>query len=274
MIFFPPAKINLGLKVLYKRADGYHELETCMLPVPMYDILEILPAKEFSFHQTGLTFEGANTDNLCIRAYDLLANDHTLPPVYMHLRKIIPMGAGLGGGSSDAAWVLKGLNSLFDLGLSDNELENYAAQLGSDCPFFIADVPQMAGGRGEILRPAEINLSGYYLKLVNPGLHVSTAEAYAGVHFSEAYPTLESLLTQSIKSWRGNVVNDFERSVFERYPEIEQIKEQMYAEGAVFALMSGSGSTVYGLYEEKPSLSFTHRIEYMEIVKEFPSIAS
>lgn len=242
-----------------------------MIPVPLHDVLEILPAQEFSFHQTGLTFEGADTDNLCIRAYRLLAEDHNLPPVYMHLRKIIPMGAGLGGGSSDAAWVLKGLNSIFDLGLSNEQLEYYAAQLGSDCPFFIADVPQLAGGRGEVLRPAALNLSGYYLKLVNPGLHVGTAEAYAGVHFSEANPSLETLLSQPIESWMENVANDFERSVFERYPEIKEIKEQLYAEGAVYALMSGSGSTVYGLYKEKPSLSFIHRPDYMEIVKEFPA---
>jgi 4-diphosphocytidyl-2-C-methyl-D-erythritol kinase len=270
MIFFPPAKINLGLKVLHKRADGYHELDTCMVPVPLHDILEILPAKEFSFHQTGLSFEGANTDNLCIRAYQLLAGDYELPSVYIHLRKIIPMGAGLGGGSSDAAWVLKGLNTLFELGLTNQQLEAYAARLGSDCPFFIADAPQLAGGRGEELRPCEIDLSGYFIKLVNPGLHVSTAEAYSGVHYSESDPSLESILTQPIEAWKGSVINDFERSVCIRYPEIEQIKEQLYSEGAVFALMSGSGSTVYGIYGNEPVKTFSYRSDFLEVVKQFP----
>ena len=270
MIFFPPAKINLGLKVLRKRSDGYHELDTCMIPVPLHDVLEILPAQAFSFHQTGFTFPGADSDNLCIRAYRLLEKEFHLPPVYMHLRKIIPMGAGLGGGSSDAAWVLKGLNTIFNLGLANVQLEEFASQLGSDCPFFIANAPQMAGGRGEVLSSSNVDLSGCFLKLVNPGLHVGTAEAYAGVHFSGEYPALSEFLRKPISEWKMNVENDFEQSVFERYPEIEQIKQQLYSEGAVFALMSGSGSTVYGIYKEEPVKSFTHQSDYLEVVKQLP----
>jgi 4-diphosphocytidyl-2-C-methyl-D-erythritol kinase len=272
MIFFPPAKINLGLKVLFKRPDGYHELDTCMVPVPLHDILEILPAKEFSFHQTGLTFPGAETDNLCIRAYRLLEKDHALPPVYMHLRKIIPMGAGLGGGSSDAAWVLIGLNTLFDLGLSIKQLEDYAAQLGSDCPFFIANTSQIAGGRGEVLQPVEINLCGFYLKIVNPGLHVGTAEAYAGVHFSSVEPSIKTLVQGPMETWKESIQNDFERSVFERYPEISKIKEKLYAEGALFALMSGSGSTVYGIFRDAPEITFRNHPDYLEKICQFPTV--
>jgi 4-diphosphocytidyl-2-C-methyl-D-erythritol kinase len=270
MIFFPPAKINLGLKVLHKRTDGYHELDTCMIPVPLHDVLEILPAKEFSFHQTGLTFEGADTDNLCIQAFNLLASVYELPPVYMHLRKIIPMGAGLGGGSSDAAWVLKGLNMLFELNLSIKQLEDYAAQLGSDCPFFIADLPQMASGRGERLIPSRVDFSGYFLKLVNPGLHVGTAEAYAGVEFSPDTPALSEILQRPIEEWCTVVSNDFEQSIFQRFPQISDIKEQLYAEGAVFALMSGSGSTVYGIFKEKPKQSFTDKPSCIEFIRQFP----
>lgn len=240
-----------------------------MLPVPLYDVLEILEAEVFSFHQTGLTFDGANTDNLCIRAYRLLEQKYGLPPVYMHLRKNIPMGAGLGGGSSDAAWVLIGLNQMFNLGLSTIDLELVAGQLGSDCPFFIANTSQMARGRGEVLTRAHIDLKGYFLKLVNPGLHVGTAEAYAGVHFSQENPGLSELLQLPMPEWKFCVANDFERSVFARYPEIEEIKHQLYEEGAVFALMSGSGSTVYGLFEKKPDLSYSDRPEYMEVVREF-----
>jgi 4-diphosphocytidyl-2-C-methyl-D-erythritol kinase len=270
MIFFPPAKINIGLKVLHKRSDGYHQLDTCMVPVPLHDVLEILPSKEFSFRQTGLTFDGANIDNLCIRAYKLLASAFDLPPVYMHLRKVIPMGAGLGGGSSDAAWVVKGLNILFELNLSTKQMEEYAVHLGSDCPFFIADLPQMAGGRGEQLSPTQVDLSGYFLKLVNPGLHIGTAEAYDGVEFSPDTPALLELLQLPLDEWQGVIHNDFEKSVFQRFPEISDIKEQLYAEGAIFSLMSGSGSTVYGVYKEEPKRTFTGKSSWMEVIRQFP----
>ena len=174
MILFPPAKINLGLKVLGKRPDGYHSIETCMIAVPFTDILEILPAERFQFVQTGLKVDGDVNDNLCSKAFHLLQEKYDLKGAYIHLRKNIPMGAGLGGGSADGTFVLRGLNDLFSLGLTNEELRNFAAQLGSDCPFFVEDVPQIAKGRGEELESAEVDLSGYYVKLINPGIHVGT----------------------------------------------------------------------------------------------------
>jgi 4-diphosphocytidyl-2-C-methyl-D-erythritol kinase len=271
MIFFPPAKINLGLKVRYKREDGYHELDTCMVPVPMYDVLEILPGETFSFRQTGLSFEGAETDNLCIRAYSLLSEEYNLPPVYMHLRKIIPMGAGLGGGSSDAAWVLNGLNLLFNLNISTSELERYASFLGSDCPFFIKDTVQLAEGRGEILTPYELSFTGEYIKIVNPGIHIGTAEAYASVSMTPSGPSLKELLDLPKSEWKSVITNDFEPGTFKRFSEIEKIKQQLYDEGAFFALMSGSGSTVYGLFDHEPESTFSELSGYLEHIRQFPT---
>jgi 4-diphosphocytidyl-2-C-methyl-D-erythritol kinase len=183
MIIFPQAKINIGLHVLNKRPDGYHEVETCMLSVPLFDILEILPAEEFSFKQSGLHVDSEPSSNLCVKAYDLVKQTYNCPPVYMHLRKQIPMGAGLGGGSSDAAHVINGLNQLFELNIPIQEREYLAAQLGSDCPFFIGGTPKIATGRGEILHDISVDLSGYHIKLIYPTIHVGTAEAYAGVEF-------------------------------------------------------------------------------------------
>ena len=185
MILFPPAKINLGLNVLFKREDGYHELETVMLKTPLTDVLEIVPSDEFQFTQTGLTIPGDNLDNLCVQAFQLIQKEYKIPNVHIYLRKIIPMGAGLGGGSADASYVLSGLNTLFNLNISNSKLEELAATLGSDCPFFINPTPQIAKGRGEILSPIEINLKGYYIKLLNVGIHVGTKEAYAGIQFSD-----------------------------------------------------------------------------------------
>jgi 4-diphosphocytidyl-2-C-methyl-D-erythritol kinase len=273
MIFFPSAKINIGLKVLFKRPDGFHELETCMLPIPFYDVLEIIPATTFTFRQTGRLFEGADTDNLCIRAFQLLATEFNIPSVYMHLRKVIPMGAGLGGGSSDAAWVLRGLNILFGLNLTCNQLQMYAAKLGSDCPFFITDGAQIAKGRGEQLNPYNLTFSPYYLKLVNPAIHIGTALAYAGVHFSKENPSLVELLKLPISQWKHEVENDFELSVFEQFPEIASIKEQLYMEGAVYAAMSGSGSTVFGIFESQPKITFSGKTEYLEVIRSFAPTA-
>ncbi|MCE2711147.1 MAG: 4-(cytidine 5'-diphospho)-2-C-methyl-D-erythritol kinase [Cryomorphaceae bacterium] len=270
MIFFPPAKINLGLKVRYKREDGYHELDTCMVPIPLYDVLEILPSVSFSFRQTGLTFDGADQYNLCIKAYQLLSEEFDLPPVYMHLRKIIPMGAGLGGGSSDAAWTLIGLNKLFNLNIHPVKLEQYASILGSDCPFFIQDTIQLAEGRGEVLTPFDLSFSGKYIKIVNPGIHIGTAEAYASVNLTPSGPSPKELLNSPVYEWKRTVTNDFEPGTFRKYPEIEKIKQQLYDEGAFFALMSGSGSTVYGLFEDEPESTFEGTAGFLERIRQFP----
>ena len=256
MILFPPAKINLGLQILSMRNDGFHEIETCMVPIPFYDILELTLSADFSFEQTGIEIPGARGENLCEKAFYLMKSHYGIGNVRIHLRKQIPIGAGLGGGSSDAAHVLLALNELFSLKLDIEILCLLAAELGSDCPFFIIDRPQLAKGRGELLSEIEIDLKGYYVKLVNIGIHVSTKEAYSNVHFSAAQPTIKEILTTSIESWRDNLMNDFEVSILKAYPELEKIKNQIYDEGALYAAMSGSGSTMFGIYKEEPSKTF------------------
>jgi len=249
---FPPAKINLGLNVLHKRLDGYHELDTCMISIGLTDVLEVLPSDKFQFIQTGLTVEGSSNDNLVIRGYHLLKEKYDLAPVYIHLRKNIPMGAGLGGGSADATYTLLALNDLFKLKISTGDLKKYAAELGSDCPFFVEKIPQIAKGRGEVLSPIELNLRAYYLKLIFPGIHISTAEAYNNVVFSEHSPSVESVLKLPIEEWKKELKNDFESSAFKLHPILAELKNDLYTEGAVYASMTGSGSTMYGIFKEKP----------------------
>ncbi len=269
MILFPPAKINLGLNVLRKREDGYHDLDTCMLPIPLCDVLELLPSEQFEYHQTGLTIPGSTDDNLCVKAYNMLKAHYNLAPVYMHLRKEIPMGAGLGGGSADAAYVLKGLNKLFELNLSNSKLEEFAAQLGSDCSFFVKNEAQIARGRGEILSPCALDLKGMYLKIINPGIHVGTKEAYAGVLPNADGASVSSLIESPIEFWKDRLKNDFEGSVFSAHPILLDVKENLYDEGAIYAAMSGSGSTMFGIFKEEPTLSFQNNSTWMERVLEF-----
>jgi 4-diphosphocytidyl-2-C-methyl-D-erythritol kinase len=257
MILFPPAKINLGLRVLYKRPDNYHEIDSCMVPIPFYDVLEILPAEQFSFVQTGLIVDGDPESNLCVRAFRMMETRFAVPNVYLHLRKVIPMGAGLGGGSADAAYVLRGLRDLFLPELEDVVLEEMAAQLGSDCALFVGDSPRLASGRGEVLRSASLNLEGYFIKLINPGIHIGTAEAYSGIVFPTHPETIESVLSRPIDSWKEKLYNDFETSVFPAHPVLKAIKNKLYDEGAIYASMSGSGSTMYGIYSGEPALSFS-----------------
>lgn len=225
-----------------------------MIPIPFGDILEILPAEKFEFHASGIKIPSNSDDNLCVKAYELLRESHQIPPVYIHLRKQVPMGAGLGGGSSDAAYVLKALNELFDLHLSEVTMENYAAQLGSDCPFFIKNMPQLAKGRGEVLSPISLTLHGYYLVLLNPGIHVGTKEAYAGVSPQVKEKSILDYVQQPLSSWQENVINDFEKSVFAQFPAIEHLKISLLESGAIYAAMSGSGSSVFGIFREKTEL--------------------
>ncbi|AFL83085.1 4-diphosphocytidyl-2-C-methyl-D-erythritol kinase [Belliella baltica DSM 15883] len=252
MISFPNAKINLGLHITGKRKDGYHEIETCMVPIPLYDALEMILDKKTTFTSTGLEIPGTEKDNLIFKALKLLRKDfNELPHLNIHLHKNIPMGAGLGGGSADAAFALSMMNNLFDLLLEDWFLEEYAAQLGSDCPFFIENTPKIATGRGEILEPVEVDLSGKHLLLINPNIHIGTKEAYAGVTPKASSIDLKKVLADQSR-WKDELINDFEASIFPRYPEIASIKTQLYEMGAFYAAMSGSGSTVFGLFEEKP----------------------
>lgn len=253
MISFPNAKINLGLHITSKRKDGYHEIETCMVPIPLLDALEMIVDKKPSWNSTGLAIPGDPKDNLILKAEKLIKKDFQgLPNLNIHLHKNIPMGAGLGGGSADGAFALKLMNNLFDLHLDDFFLEEYAAQLGSDCPFFIENTAKIARGRGEILEPIDLSLKGSYLVLINPGIHVGTKEAYAGVTPAPPKVKLEEVLADRSR-WKAELANDFEPSIFKNHPEIAEIKQKMYSAGAYYAAMSGSGSSVFGLFENQPS---------------------
>lgn len=260
MISFPNAKINLGLHIIGKRKDGYHDIETCMIPIPLFDALEMILDKKAIWNSTGLDIPGDPKDNLILKAEKLFRNDFPeLPSLNMHLHKNIPMGAGLGGGSADGAFALTLMNNLFDLYLDDFLLEEYAAQLGSDCPFFIENTPKIARGRGEILEPIDLSLKGTYIVLINPGVHVGTKEAYTGVTPAAPKVKLEKILKDRSR-WKTELVNDFEPSIFKNHPEIEAIKSKMYSAGAFYAAMSGSGSSVFGLFDIKPSdLEFSDR---------------
>ena len=263
MVVFPNSKINLGLRIVSKREDGYHDLDTVFYPLPFYDALEVIRKgseneasnEEISFNITGLAIE-ETTDNLCLRAYQLLKSDFSnLPPVNMHLHKAIPIGAGLGGGSADAAFSLTLLNNKFQLGLTTEQLLRYALKLGSDCPFFIINKPCYATGRGEILQPVNLDLTSYKFILINPGIHISTGKAFSGiVPAIPARSTLE-IISQPVHTWKDDLVNDFEKTIFPAFPEIEKIKNSLYGNGALYASMSGTGSSVYGIFEKNRMLN-------------------
>lgn len=258
MLSFPSCKINIGLNIVEKRADGFHNIETVFYPVAWCDILEIVknedPAGAVEFRSTGIRVFGPKEKNLCIRAYQLLAERFQLPPVKMHLHKILPIGAGLGGGSSDAAQTLILLNKIFRLGISDPELEVLAASLGSDCPFFIRNKPVYATQKGDVLEPVALKIKNFYVTIVKPRVHISTAEAYAGVVPVKKKENLKDLLRLPVEEWKNCVQNDFEKNIFEAHPGIRNIKNKLYKFGAVYASMSGSGSAVYGLFKEEKNL--------------------
>lgn len=260
MISFPIAKINLGLEILGKRPDGYHDISSIFYPLSLKDVLEIIPAADnqvpdIVISYSGLPIETGNSENLCVKAYHLLKKDFAkLPKIKMHLYKVIPMGAGLGGGSSDAAATLLLLNKIFKLSLSSAQLKNYALQLGSDCPFFIEALPALAEGRGEKLTPVALDLSVYKILIVNPGIHINTAKAFAAIKPPYKKPSdLLQIIQQPVESWKVNMVNDFEMTAFAVHPSLKKIKDELYLQGASFAAMSGSGSTFYGLFLEKPA---------------------
>ncbi|TDQ17635.1 4-diphosphocytidyl-2-C-methyl-D-erythritol kinase [Algoriphagus boseongensis] len=261
MICFPNAKINLGLHITSKRKDGYHEIETCMVPIPLYDALEMMVDKKSTWTSSGFAIPGEPKDNLILKAEKLLRKDFSgLPNLSIHLHKNIPMGAGLGGGSADGAFALTLMNNLFDLHLDNFFLEEYAAELGSDCAFFIENTPKIARGRGEVLSPIDLDLKGVHLVLINPGIHIGTKEAYAGVTPALPKVDLEEVLLDRSR-WKTELVNDFEASIFKNHPEIKNIKDQLYDSGAFYAAMSGSGSSVFGLFPEK-AVPFTWNEQY------------
>lgn len=260
MVVFPNCKINIGLQIMGKRADGYHNLQTVFYPIVLKDALEILSDNEnttgFSFEHSGIIIDGEKQDNLCIKVYRLLQNDFpALPAAKMHLHKNIPIGAGLGGGSADAAFTLQLINDKFSLGLTQNDLINYAMKLGSDCAFFIVNKPCFATGRGEILESIELSLSSYKILIINPGIHINTGWAFSQLQLSNIKDNdLKNNILQPIETWKQSITNDFERPVFAAYPEIEKIRSTLYKEGAVYASMSGSGSSVYGIFEDKTAI--------------------
>lgn len=259
MISFSNSKINIGLNIVSKRADGYHDLETVFFPLPLYDVLELSDADKTSLTMLGLFIPGNKEDNIVLKAYHLLKKDFKdLPPVHFYLLKNIPAGAGLGAGSANGAYALIALNKKFYLNLSADQLINYALQLGSDCPFFIINRPCFATGRGEIFESVSMNLSNYKMVIVNPGIHISTPAAFSRIVPATPSKPLPVLVSKPITEWKDHIINDFEPVVFKAYAEIEAIKYKLYEAGAVFALMSGSGSTVYGLFQKEvsPSLNF------------------
>jgi 4-diphosphocytidyl-2-C-methyl-D-erythritol kinase len=257
MVLFPPCKINLGLRVLGRRKDGYHDLETVFWPLAICDVLEIVRSETLALSASGLPIAGDPGANLCLRAYALVKKDFPdLPPVHMYLHKQIPMGAGLGGGSSDGASLLKALNEEFRLGLDREKLAGYALQLGSDCPFFVQEAPCVARGRGEELEPIALDLSGYTFVIVYPGLAISTAEAFAALGNGDAGGArgavgVAEIVAGPVESWKDGLRNDFEAWACGKYPELQGIKDRLYEAGALYASMTGSGSAFYGIFRKK-----------------------
>ena len=258
MISFPHCKINLGLHVTERRNDGFHELETIFYPVKWNDILELTEGghKPFNLNISGLNISGDLKSNLLYKAWAIIKNDHALPPITVHLHKILPMGAGLGGGSSDAAFMLKMLNDHFKLAIPTSKLTVMAAQLGSDCAFFIEETPKMATGRGEILSPISIDLSPYSIVIVMPPTTVGTSEAYSWITPKQPKASLKVNIEMPISEWKNYLINDFEEPVMKHRPIIREIKNSLYEKGAIYASMSGSGAAVFGIFDknEKPAI--------------------
>ncbi|MCC6581985.1 MAG: 4-(cytidine 5'-diphospho)-2-C-methyl-D-erythritol kinase, partial [Phycisphaeraceae bacterium] len=255
MICFPNAKINIGLNITEKRADGFHNIETVMYPLKeiVFDALEVIQGsgKEVEVKGSGIRIPGDNKDNLCVKAYHLIKKDHPrLPDINIYLHKVIPIGAGLGGGSADAAFFIRLLNDVFELGISWGELHHYARQLGSDCSFFVSNRPAFAQGKGDQLESIQLDLSRYYIVLVCPDIHINTALAYSGVKPKKPMRSLEEDIQKlPISQWKKYISNDFEDSVFPKYPELKKIKEKLYVLGATYASMSGSGSALFGIFK-------------------------
>ena len=253
MLSFPNCKINLGLYITNRRDDGYHDLETIFYPIGLKDALEIVPVKnEVQVQLSGKAIEGDNRNNLVWKAYELMNKNYPdqIPPVHIYLHKAIPMGAGLGGGSSDGAFMLRLINDYCQLDLSSEELSEMALQLGSDCPFFIYNTPQFAKGRGEIMEPINLDLSDYSIQLICPQVHISTAKAFQMLKPKPASFDLRKLPDLPIEDWNEKIDNDFEGPIFGEFPQLKNIKKQLYDQGAIYASMSGSGSAIYGIFKK------------------------
>jgi len=255
MVVFPNAKINLGLRITSKRQDGYHDLDTVFYPIQLFDVLEVVqyPSQDIIIESSGKKIEGTIEQNLCAKAYHLLKNDFPqIPGIQVHLHKHIPMGAGMGGGSADGTFMIKLLNEKFKLGLDNEKMEAYALQLGSDCPIFIRNKPCYATGRGEQMEDIALDLSAYYMLMVSPGIHVSTADAFKNVSPDASIQPCKDIIQEPIETWKDRLFNDFEKTVFQSYPVLNQIKDDLYAMGAVYASMTGSGSSFYAIFKSLP----------------------
>ncbi|MCG8305970.1 MAG: 4-(cytidine 5'-diphospho)-2-C-methyl-D-erythritol kinase [Cytophagales bacterium] len=256
MIVFPNAKINLGLNILRKRSDGYHELETCFYPVLWRDALEIIDSDKTHITTTGIELPDEG-ENIVLKAFHLLKKDFDLPPIRIHLHKSIPIGAGLGGGSADAAFMLKLLNEKYMLGITHNDLLKYATRLGADCAFFLENRPLLASGIGERFSELKFSLDEKHIVLVYPNIHISTKEAYSNIVPKNPSVRIKDVLeNHPIENWEGLLTNDFEAPLFKKYPILKNLKEQLYDSGGVYASMSGSGSCMFGIFDRMPALSF------------------
>lgn len=268
MIAFPNCKINLGLNIIRKRSDGFHDLETVFYPIAVKDALEIIPAQQpqnnnITFSSSGLLVDGNINDNICIKAYNLLLKDYpSIAPIQMHLHKNIPMGAGLGGGSADGAFTLIMLNEQFRLNLSNQQLAVYALQLGSDCPFFIYNTACFASSRGEEITPIHLDLSNYSFVIVNPGIHVNTGWAFQQIQPTLPQKSIQKIIQQPIETWKTELINDFEEPVSKAHPEIAKIKVELYSKGALYASMSGSGSTFFGIFPQQKKINLQFPTHY------------
>lgn len=265
MLSFANAKINLGLNLLEKRTDGYHNLETVFYPIKIYDVVELIDADETACLTKGIAIPGNSDENICLKAFKTLQRDFSLPNQQIVLLKNIPIGAGLGGGSADAGFLIKLVNEKFNLGLSIEQMQNYARVLGADCAFFIESKPVYAFGKGDEFEDISVDLSATFMVLVKPSIHVSTAQAYQNVKVKKPLQSLRELIELPLKDWEHHVFNDFELSVFAQYPQIEEIKMALYAAGATFALMSGSGSSLFAIFDQPvqlPELEVSNRVFY------------
>lgn len=267
MLVFPNCKINLGLNITQKRQDGFHNIETVFYPVTWCDALEIIELEagsdNFAFSHSGLQIAGNIEDNLIYKAWQLLSKIRPIPPIKVHLHKNLPMGAGLGGGSSDAAFFINQANQQFNLVLTNDQKTNIAAQLGSDCSFFITNTPVLAKGKGNEFSDIKIDLSNYYILLVYPNIHSNTKDAYAGITPAHAKKDLKSIIENiPISKWKDELTNDFEKTVFIKYPQIKKLKEDIYSAGALYACMSGSGSSVFGIFDKEPELNFDKNYKF------------
>ena len=256
MILHSNCKINLGLNIVRKRMDGFHDIETVFYPLALSDEIEISVSADgrFRFSSSGLEIPGDSEHNLCVQAFKLLNEHFKLQAVGISLKKNVPMGSGLGGGSSNGAFTLKALNEIFSLGLIMEQMMAFASRLGSDCPFFIQNIPAFASGKGEVLEPLRLDLSGLYLLLVIPPVHISTQEAYGMITPSRPAVSLKKIAAMQVSTWKDTMRNDFEAPLCLKFPIIGKIKELLYRKGAIYSSMSGSGSAVYGLFNEIPSV--------------------